>query len=285
MNTKELNDIINSYTHGTLSAIEFLLKVQLEPHAVQNLLTASKLPAKALHKIDVGDLMSTDDIEIRTDHERAKLEAYVASSKIPVIVAIADVKVLPKGLKFMFASHHRAHRFIDWANPILAKHDDDYAFKVVQDIGDDYVSVNVSFATLDTLGIPWPTAKKRDEPENEVTCLETFNAEYIAKCNARYNAFQFAEIEIPRMLPVNTVFFKFVEVSHARNFIVWLQSNCDVPKEAADLEWYEYQGFRVVKVPSFILDECEIPYNPPKQVIDFITEQMIKGSMNEEKKA
>lgn len=181
MNTKELNDTINAYTHGSLSAIQFLLQMQLAPHAVANLLTASKLPAKALINIDIGDLMSTDDIDIET------------------------------------------------------------------------------------------------------TYLEAFNEGYVAKCNSTNNDWRISEVEIPRTLPIIVVYIKFVHVGHAINFINWLKSKGEAGKYSAALEWYDAEGFRVVRVPSILLYECEIPYNPPKQVIEFITEQL--GSMNEEKKA
>jgi hypothetical protein len=75
MNNEELRTLVNQFDTGALTAIEFLLKVQLTQEAVKNLLYASKLPAAAQLDLDVGTLMHSDDEVIESQFTAANRAA------------------------------------------------------------------------------------------------------------------------------------------------------------------------------------------------------------------
>jgi len=70
MNNQKFDDLVIAVSGGLISRTEFLLQVQLPPHAVQNILTLHKLPAKFTREVEIADLLTTDDIEIETSMQR-----------------------------------------------------------------------------------------------------------------------------------------------------------------------------------------------------------------------
>lgn len=82
INSEELRTLVNQFDTGALNAIEFLLKVQLSPQAVQNLLIAAKLPAVAQVNLDVGDLMQSDDEVIEEKWTAADQARFFVADKI-----------------------------------------------------------------------------------------------------------------------------------------------------------------------------------------------------------
>lgn len=66
MNNKTFDDLVIAVSGGLISRTEFLLQMQLPEHAVQNIMTLHKLPAKFTREVEIADLMITDDIEIES---------------------------------------------------------------------------------------------------------------------------------------------------------------------------------------------------------------------------
>lgn len=61
MNNAEFDELIAMISDGRISRTEFLLKMQLRPLVVENIITLHKLPAAVTRNIDIGDLMFSDD--------------------------------------------------------------------------------------------------------------------------------------------------------------------------------------------------------------------------------
>lgn len=82
INNEDLRHHVHQYNNGLINAIEFLLKVQVSPQAIKNLLIAAKLPAAAQINLDVGDLMQSDDEKIEGQWAASDKAARDVTAKI-----------------------------------------------------------------------------------------------------------------------------------------------------------------------------------------------------------